>query len=152
MCDRREPVAAGWWHESQRRGAKSDLRSHQAIVQPRLYDCLMVTQITPSLGAFGRHFVTPRPGKSPYVHTHHHTTNIRHPRVRLLHEQPWVPFPAPSTATRQIAVRNRQRVRPSWAGLPVQLVVNHPLAPTPDQGVATQKSRIIHPPDFDRYT
>jgi hypothetical protein len=26
--------------------AKSDLRNHQAIVQPRLYDCLMVTQIT----------------------------------------------------------------------------------------------------------
>ena len=25
---------------------KSDLRNHQAIVQPRLYDCLMVTQIT----------------------------------------------------------------------------------------------------------
>ena len=24
---------------------KSDLRNHQAIVQPRLYDCLMVTQI-----------------------------------------------------------------------------------------------------------
>ena len=24
----------------------SDLRNHQAIVQPRLYDCLMVTQIT----------------------------------------------------------------------------------------------------------
>ncbi len=28
---------------------KSDLRNHQAIVQPRLYDCLMVTQVT--LGA-----------------------------------------------------------------------------------------------------
>ena len=26
--------------------AKSDLRNHQAIIQPRLYDCLMVTQIT----------------------------------------------------------------------------------------------------------
>ncbi len=26
--------------------SKSDLRNHQAIVQPRLYDCLMVTQIT----------------------------------------------------------------------------------------------------------
>jgi hypothetical protein len=25
---------------------KSDLRNHQAIVQPRLYACLMVTQIT----------------------------------------------------------------------------------------------------------
>ena len=25
---------------------KSDLRNHQAIVQPRLYDSLMVTQIT----------------------------------------------------------------------------------------------------------
>jgi hypothetical protein len=25
---------------------KSDLRNHQAIIQPRLYDCLMVTQIT----------------------------------------------------------------------------------------------------------
>ena len=25
---------------------KSDLRNHQAIAQPRLYDCLMVTQIT----------------------------------------------------------------------------------------------------------
>ncbi len=25
---------------------KSDLRNHQAIVQPRLYYCLMVTQIT----------------------------------------------------------------------------------------------------------
>jgi hypothetical protein len=25
---------------------KSDVRNHQAIVQPRLYDCLMVTQIT----------------------------------------------------------------------------------------------------------
>jgi hypothetical protein len=25
---------------------KSDLRNHQAIVQPRLCDCLMVTQIT----------------------------------------------------------------------------------------------------------
>ena len=25
---------------------ESDLRNHQAIVQPRLYDCLMVTQIT----------------------------------------------------------------------------------------------------------
>jgi hypothetical protein len=25
--------------------SKSDLRNHQAIVQPRLYDCLMVTQI-----------------------------------------------------------------------------------------------------------
>ncbi len=25
---------------------KSDLRNHQAIVQPRLYDCLMVTQVT----------------------------------------------------------------------------------------------------------
>ena len=24
---------------------KSDLRNHQAIIQPRLYDCLMVTQI-----------------------------------------------------------------------------------------------------------
>jgi hypothetical protein len=28
------------------RPGKSDLRNHQAIVQPRLYDCLMVTQIT----------------------------------------------------------------------------------------------------------
>jgi hypothetical protein len=25
---------------------KCDLRNHQAIIQPRLYDCLMVTQIT----------------------------------------------------------------------------------------------------------
>ncbi len=25
---------------------KSDLRNHQAIIQPRLYECLMVTQIT----------------------------------------------------------------------------------------------------------
>ena len=25
---------------------KSDLRNHRAIVQPRLYDCSMVTQIT----------------------------------------------------------------------------------------------------------
>jgi hypothetical protein len=25
---------------------KSDLRGHQAIIQPRLYDCLMATQIT----------------------------------------------------------------------------------------------------------
>ncbi len=25
---------------------KSDLRNHQAIIQPRLYDCLMVTQVT----------------------------------------------------------------------------------------------------------
>jgi hypothetical protein len=32
-----EPV--GFW-------TKSDLRNHQAIIQPRLYDCLMVTQIT----------------------------------------------------------------------------------------------------------
>ncbi len=27
-------------------GYKSDLHNHQAIIQPRLYDCLMVTQIT----------------------------------------------------------------------------------------------------------
>ncbi len=26
--------------------SKSDLRNHQAIIQPRLYGCLMVTQIT----------------------------------------------------------------------------------------------------------
>ncbi len=32
------------------RVTKSDLRNHQAIVQPRLYDCLMVTQIKCSLG------------------------------------------------------------------------------------------------------
>ncbi len=30
---------------------KSDLRNHQAIVQPRLYDSLMVTQITLVLGS-----------------------------------------------------------------------------------------------------
>ncbi len=30
----------------QNKPEKSDLRNHQAIVQPRLYDCLMVTQIT----------------------------------------------------------------------------------------------------------
>ncbi len=30
----------------QPRRTKSDLRNHQAIIQPRLYDCLMVTQIT----------------------------------------------------------------------------------------------------------
>jgi hypothetical protein len=29
---------------------KSDLRNHQAIVQPRLYDCLMVTQIALNRG------------------------------------------------------------------------------------------------------
>jgi hypothetical protein len=36
-------------HQSLRRPQlpfKSDLRNHQAIMQPRLYDCLMVTQIT----------------------------------------------------------------------------------------------------------
>ncbi len=32
--------------EQTRASSKSDLRNHQAIVQPRLYDCLMVTQIT----------------------------------------------------------------------------------------------------------
>ena len=34
---------------------KSDLRNHQAIVQPRLYDCLimMVTQITLTLKTSG---------------------------------------------------------------------------------------------------
>ena len=32
----------GWRHKRE----KSDLRNHQAIVQPRLYDSLMVTQIT----------------------------------------------------------------------------------------------------------
>jgi hypothetical protein len=34
------PVHMGWVR------LKSDLRNHQAIVQPRLYDSLMVTQIT----------------------------------------------------------------------------------------------------------
>jgi hypothetical protein len=33
-------------HGFQSQGSKSDLRNHQAIVQPRLYDSLMVTQIT----------------------------------------------------------------------------------------------------------
>jgi hypothetical protein len=34
------PVHMGWVR------LKSDLRNHQAIVQPRLYDSLLVTQIT----------------------------------------------------------------------------------------------------------
>jgi hypothetical protein len=32
-----------------RHGVKSDLRNHQAIAQPRVYDCLMVTRITGTL-------------------------------------------------------------------------------------------------------
>jgi hypothetical protein len=34
---------------------KSDLRNHQAIVQPRLYDSLMVTQITLTLSSMQAH-------------------------------------------------------------------------------------------------
>jgi hypothetical protein len=36
-------------------GAKSDLRDHQAIVQPRLYDCLMVTVTQITLKTEGPH-------------------------------------------------------------------------------------------------
>jgi hypothetical protein len=45
-CIRRRDRRGFLNHGQARRGTKSDLRNHQAIVQPRLYDCLVVTQIT----------------------------------------------------------------------------------------------------------
>jgi hypothetical protein len=46
---RRVPLYAPWYTQ------KSDLRNHLAIAQPRLYDCLVVTQITVTLKTEGPH-------------------------------------------------------------------------------------------------
>jgi hypothetical protein len=46
MREHRSPIVQSGFVASTRARLKSDLRNHQAIVQPRLYDSLMVTQIT----------------------------------------------------------------------------------------------------------